>query len=62
MLMLQDINTHEESQFMLTAGIIQNDRIHPAYGRLNPELTIAFFLPISQILASISPRISNFAP
>jgi hypothetical protein len=34
----KDISTHEESQLTLTAGTIQNNRIHPALGRLNPEL------------------------
>ena len=34
----KDISTHEESQFALTAVTIQNDRVRPAYGRLNPEL------------------------
>jgi hypothetical protein len=50
----KDISTHEESQFLLTAGIIQNDRIHPALGRLNPELNSPpssyAFLVIPQIL------------
>ena len=35
---VKDISTHEESQFKLTTVAIQNDRIHPAYGGLNPEL------------------------
>ncbi len=39
-----DISTHEKSQFMLTAGTIQNDRIHPAFGRLDPELNFPFLL------------------
>jgi hypothetical protein len=44
----KDNSTHEESQLMLTAGTIQNNRIHPAKGRLNPELNslpLLIYLP-----------------